>query len=47
MTTLVLLAAGSLIAVVIYLASGGHIIFLPLILVLPLGFAFRRRSPPT
>jgi hypothetical protein len=33
-----------LVAVAIYLISGGHVLFLPLLFVLPLGlFSFRRR----
>ena len=31
------------IALVVYVVSGGHVLFLPLLLFLPLGFAGRRR----
>lgn len=31
------------VAVAIYLVTGGHVLFLPLLLFLPLGFAGRRR----
>jgi len=40
-----LLLLGLAIALVVFLVSGGHVIFLPLILILPLGlFGLRRRS---
>jgi hypothetical protein len=35
---LLLLALGILVAVVVYLATGGHVLLLPLLLLLPLGF---------
>lgn len=35
------------IAVAIYLISGGHVLFLPLLLFLPLGFAGHRRRGRT
>lgn len=38
---------GLAIALAIYLISGGHILFLPLLLFLPLGFAGRRRRGRT
>ena len=38
MTTLALLLAGLAVAAVIFLATGGHVLLLPLFLVLPLGF---------
>ena len=41
---LTLLLLGLAIAALVFLISGGHVIFLPLLLVFPLGFAFRRRS---
>jgi hypothetical protein len=41
--TLVLLLAGLTIAVVVYVVSGGHVFFLPLILLLPLGLFIGRR----
>jgi hypothetical protein len=41
---LVLLLVALAIAALVFLISGGHVIFLPLLLILPLGFAFRRRS---
>ena len=41
---MILLLVGLAIAVIVFLVSGGHVIFLPLILILPLGlFSFRRR----
>jgi hypothetical protein len=39
---LVILAAIA-VAVVVYVASGGHVLFLPLILILPIGLLFGRR----
>ena len=41
-----LLLLGLAIAALVYLISGGHVIFLPLLLVLPLDWVFgsRRRS---
>jgi hypothetical protein len=41
---LTLLLLGLAVAALVFLISGGHVIFLPLLLVLPLGFALRRRS---
>jgi hypothetical protein len=39
-----LLLLGLAIAVAVFLVSGGHVIFLPLVLILPLGlFGIRRR----
>jgi hypothetical protein len=35
---------GLLVAAVIFLASGGHMLFLPLFFILPLGGLFGRRS---
>ena len=46
MTTIVLLLAGLAVAAVIFVATGGHLVILPLFFVLPLGFfglARRRR----
>ncbi len=41
---LLVLLAGLAIAVLVYVLSGGHVFFLPLILLLPLGlFVGRRR----
>jgi hypothetical protein len=41
--TLVVLVAGLAIAVLVYVVSGGHVFFLPLILLLPLGLFIGRR----
>jgi hypothetical protein len=41
--TLVVLLAGLAIAVLVYVVSGGHVFFLPLILLLPLGIFIGRR----
>jgi hypothetical protein len=41
--TLVVLIAGLAIAVLVYVVSGGHVFFLPLILLLPLGLFIGRR----
>jgi len=41
--TLVLLIAGLALAVLVYVVSGGHVFFLPLILLLPLGLFIGRR----
>jgi hypothetical protein len=38
-----LLLAGLILAVVVYLATRGHVLFLPLLLLLPLGFRGGRR----
>ena len=40
----VVLLLGLAVAALVFLISGGHVIFLPLLLIFPLGFAFRRRS---
>jgi hypothetical protein len=40
---LLLLLAGLVVAVVVYAATAGHVVFLPLLLVLPLGFLGLRR----
>jgi hypothetical protein len=41
----ILLLLGLAIALIVFLVSGGHLIFLPLVLILPLGlFGLRRRS---
>ena len=44
--TLVVLLAGFAIAVIVYVASGGHVFFLPLILLLPFGIFIGRRHRP-
>jgi hypothetical protein len=44
--TLVVLLAGLAIAVLIYVISGGHVFFLPLILLFPFGFFIGRRRRP-
>jgi hypothetical protein len=41
--TLLLLLAGIAIAVLVYVISGGDVLFLPLIFLLPLGLFFGRR----
>ena len=41
--TLVVLLAGLAIAALIYVVTGGHVVFLPLILLFPLGLFFGRR----
>ena len=41
--TLFLLLAGLAIAALVYVVSGGHVIFLPLVFLLPLGLLFGRR----
>jgi hypothetical protein len=38
-----LLLAGLAVAALVYLVSGGHVIFLPILLVFPLGLFFGRR----
>jgi hypothetical protein len=44
--TLIVLLAGVTVAVLVYVISGGHVFFLPLILLLPFGlFIGRRRRP--
>ena len=40
---LLLLLAGLVVGVVVYAATAGHVVFLPLLLVLPLGFLGLRR----
>ncbi len=40
---LLVLVAGLAIAVLVYVVSGGHVFFLPLILLLPLGLFIGRR----
>jgi hypothetical protein len=41
----ILLLLGLAIALIVFLVSGGHVIFLPLILIIPLGlFGLQRRS---
>jgi hypothetical protein len=42
--TLVILLAGLALALLVYTVSGGHFFFLPLVLLFPLGFFFRRRG---
>jgi hypothetical protein len=44
--TLFVLLAGLAIAVLVYVLSGGHVFFLPLILLLPLGLLIGRRRRP-
>jgi hypothetical protein len=41
--SLIVLLAGLAVAFLVFVISGGHVVFLPLILLLPLGFVFRRR----
>jgi hypothetical protein len=41
--TLVVLLAGLAIAVLVYVVSGGHVFFLPLLLLLPFGLFIGRR----
>jgi hypothetical protein len=41
--TLVVLLAGFAIAALVYVVSGGHVFFLPLILLLPFGLFIGRR----
>jgi hypothetical protein len=41
--TLVLVFAGLAVAVLVYVVSGGHVFFLPLILLLPFGLFIGRR----
>jgi hypothetical protein len=43
MTTLIILVAGLVVAAVVYLATNGHVLFLPILLLLPLGLLSRRR----
>ena len=37
-TLLLLLLCGLAVALIVYVATGGYVVFLPLLLVLPLGF---------
>jgi len=39
----VILLAGLAVAFLVFVITGGHIVFLPLILLFPLGFFFGRR----
>jgi hypothetical protein len=41
--TVLLLLAGLAIAVLVYVLTGGDVLFLPLILIFPLGLFFSRR----
>jgi hypothetical protein len=41
--TLALLLAGVAVAVLVYVITGGHVVFLPLILLFPLGLFLGRR----
>ena len=41
--TLLILLTGLAVAVLVFLISGGHVVFLPLILLLPFGFFLGRR----
>ena len=41
--TLVVLLVGFAVAVIVYVISGGHVFFLPLILLLPFGLFIGRR----
>ncbi len=41
--TLVVLLSGLAVAVLVYVLSGGHVFFLPLILLLPFGLLIGRR----
>ena len=41
--TLIILLGGLAVAVIVYVATGGHVIFLPLLLLIPLGLLFGRR----
>jgi hypothetical protein len=41
--TLVVLLAGLAVAALVYVLSGGHVFFLPLILLLPIGLFIGRR----
>jgi hypothetical protein len=42
MTTLIILVAGLVVAAVVYLATNGLVLFLPILLLLPLGLLSRR-----
>ena len=41
--SILILLAGLAIAFLVFVVSGGHVLFLPLLLLFPLGFMFRRR----
>ena len=41
--TLLILLGGLAVALLVYVISGGHILFLPLLLLFPLGLVFGRR----
>ncbi|MFL5981508.1 MAG: hypothetical protein ACJ74R_07365 [Gaiellaceae bacterium] len=41
--TLLILLGGLAVALLVYVISGGHIFFLPLLLLFPLGLVFGRR----
>ncbi|HEU5277853.1 MAG TPA: hypothetical protein VFU26_03005 [Gaiellaceae bacterium] len=41
--TLVILLAGVALAALVYVISGGHVLFLPLILIFPVGLFLGRR----
>jgi hypothetical protein len=41
MTTFIILVAGLVVAAVVYLATNGHVLFLPILLLLPLGLLSR------
>jgi len=41
--SVLILLAGLAIAFLVFVVSGGHVLFLPLLLLFPLGFMFRRR----
>jgi hypothetical protein len=43
MPTVVILVAGLVVAVVVCLATAGHVVFLPILLLLPVGLFSRRR----
>jgi hypothetical protein len=41
--SVLILLAGLAVAFLVFVVSGGHVLFLPLLLLFPLGFMFRRR----
>jgi hypothetical protein len=41
--TLILLLGGLAVALLVFVVSGGHVVFLPILLLFPLGLFFRRR----
>ena len=41
--TLIIFLGGLAVALIVYVVTGGHVIFLPLLLLLPLGLFFGRR----